>query len=117
MYGELPGLDDLLAIQDAYSRTWSPRERAEYIKETERKLDDLLGFAQKHTLAGYDMREWRRRLFVPFDAEYNRLVTNYAEAIEAAQGGRKIERRVGRRLENAYYRELLDRPRGSGKGA
>ena len=124
MYGELPGLDDFLAIVQAYDSTWDQAARLEYLKRAERMFDDLLGFAQKTALAGYDMREWRRKLFIPFGGEFNGLVTNYSEAIEMAQHGLVVKRTPGRRLvmgyspgytegnasanrkmENAYYRE------------
>lgn len=124
MSGTLHGLDDFLAIMQAYNSTWDQAARLEYLKRTERMFDDLLGFAQKTALAGYGMREWRRRLFIPFGGEFNGLVTNYSEAIEMAQRGLIVKRTTGRRLvmgynpgyterneetnrkmENAYYRE------------
>ena len=115
MYGELPGFDDFLAIMRAYSGTWDRATRLDYLKSTERMFDDLLGFAQKHAMAGYDMREWRRKLFIPFDVEYNSLVTNYAAAFEDAQRELRgfpgyVERNAetNRTIENSYFREFLD---------
>src|SRR3990167_5079624 len=124
MYGELPSLDDFLAIMQPYDGTWDQAARLEYLKRTERMFDNLLGFAQKNALAGYDMQEWRRKLFIPFGGEFNGLVTNSSEAIEMAQRGLIAKRTTGRRLvmgynpgymerneetnrkmENAYYRE------------
>jgi len=91
---------------------------------TDAAFRDLLAKDPQTALAGYDMREWRRKLFIPFGGEFNGLVTNYSEAIEMAQRGLIVKRTTGRRLvmgynpgymerneeanrhmENAYYRE------------
>ena len=109
---EVPSLDDFMAIMRAYEQTWDRSVRLGYLKQIEQMFRGLLEFATRVGLAGYDMTEWRRKLFVPFDAEFNSLVTNYTTAVEMAQSGQReelagiLKRAAGRRLEMAYYREL-----------
>lgn len=85
---ELPGFDDINGLMRDYANTTHPGLRRQILRTVEQKLDDLLGFAEKHNLSGYDMPTWRRLLIVPFDVEFNRLITDYSGAIEAAQDRR-----------------------------
>jgi hypothetical protein len=86
MRGELPGFDDIDGLRTQYIKSYHKGLRRQILRTVEQKLDDLLAFSEKNALAGYDMPTWRLKLTVPFDAEFNVLITGYTRAIEAAQG-------------------------------